>query len=56
MKYEWTGETRMIPGVGEPSKGDVIDINEDLGASLAAQGLCKPVASKTVKAAKEETS
>lgn len=53
-QYEWTGETRMIPNVGCPSKGDIIEVEEDLGASLASQGLCKPVASKPAKATKEE--
>ena len=48
MIYEWIGESVMIPNVGHPSKGDQIELPQDLGESLAAQGLCKPfVASKT---------
>lgn len=52
-QYRWVGEQRMIPGVGAPQRGEVIELKEDQGASLAAQGLCEEVASeKPVKAEK----
>lgn len=52
--YKWTGEQRMLPGVGEPKPGDVVQIDEDRGASLVAQGLCEEVVtSKTATKEKE---
>lgn len=52
-KYEWIGETRMIPNIGEPKSGEVLSLEETLGDSLVAQGLCVKIVAKAPATKKE---
>lgn len=52
MRYEWTGEERVIPALGVFRKGDIVELPVALAASLLQQKLVKIV--EPVKPQKEE--
>jgi len=42
-KVEWLGEKRIIPKMGEVSKGVCISLDDKVADSFIKQGLAKPV-------------
>ena len=47
MKVRILGGGRIVPGLGEVHVGAVLDVAEEMGAGLCAQGMAVAVVEKT---------
>lgn len=43
MKIKWVGEDRMVPGYGMGTKGNVLEIPNNMAKSYIEQGLAEKI-------------